>query len=195
MTTSNAGIELIKNFEGFKRESYWDNGQYSIGYGHRAANIKKGQTTTEQEAEAWLKQDVAGSEGCITRNFIQKGIALTQSQFDACVSLVYNIGCSGFVGTDAAKALQGGDTAKFRELLLTTKVGNYEGLKKRRAAELALFNGSAKQATATASASGAEQTAGGTDWGKVAIVTGVMVGVGSLVLSLSDFVLRWLKKR
>lgn len=195
MNMSSAGIALLKKYEGFRQEAYWDNGMYSIGYGHRDKSIKKGQTISPDEAEKFLREDVAGAEACITRNFLSKGIKLTQSQFDACVSLAYNCGCSGFVGTDAAKALQSGDYKLFGELLPNTKASS-DGLKTRRKAELALFNGSSGggSTTATASASGAVQKAG-TDLGKVALITGVVVGVSSVLMTAGDFVMRWFKKR
>ena len=38
MSTSQKMIDVIKDFEGFRSKAYWDNTQWTVGYGTRAAN-------------------------------------------------------------------------------------------------------------------------------------------------------------
>lgn len=94
MTTSKEGIEMLKRFEGIGGKpvlkAYWDYKGYSIGYGHLGA--QKGQTITAEEAERLLVADVKAAE----REVNGMQVALEQCQFDALVSLVYNIGSGQF---------------------------------------------------------------------------------------------------
>lgn len=94
MTTSDAGIEMLKRFEGIGGKpvlkAYWDYKGYSIGYGHLGA--QKGQTITAEEAERLLVADVKAAE----REVNGMQVELEQCQFDALVSLVYNIGSGQF---------------------------------------------------------------------------------------------------
>lgn len=90
MKTSKEGIALIKKHEGLSRTAYWDVDGYSIGYGHHGA--RAGQTVSEEEAEALLRQDLAEAERAVDA----LGARLNQQQFDAAVSLVYNIGAARF---------------------------------------------------------------------------------------------------
>ncbi|MBR6131901.1 MAG: lysozyme, partial [Bacteroidales bacterium] len=71
-------------------KAYWDYKGYSIGYGHLGA--QKGQTITAEEAERLLVADVKAAE----REVNGMQVELEQCQFDALVSLVYNIGSEQF---------------------------------------------------------------------------------------------------
>jgi lysozyme len=87
------GLALIKSFEGCKLEAYEDvRGIWSIGYGH-IAGVSQGSCITESEATIYLQQDVGWAERVID---LQVSIALTQNQFDALVSFVYNVGSGNF---------------------------------------------------------------------------------------------------
>lgn len=94
MNTSKEGIEMLKRFEGIGGKpvlkAYWDYKGYSIGYGHLGA--QKGQTITAEEAERLLVADVKAAE----REVNGMQVELEQCQFDALVSLVYNIGSGQF---------------------------------------------------------------------------------------------------
>jgi lysozyme len=110
MTLGKLGLDLIKSFEGFVDYAYDDQrrdahgrplridegstakGVLTIGYGHTRGVIP-GQTCTEPEAESMLRGDVAHAEQAVG-NSVE--VALTQNQFDALVSLVFNIGESAF---------------------------------------------------------------------------------------------------
>lgn len=88
MKTSQAGIDLIKEFEGCSLKAYWDYKDYSIGYGHLGA--KAGQTITQEQADALLISDLPFYERKVEK---YDGIYhWTQNEFDALVSYCYNIG-------------------------------------------------------------------------------------------------------
>lgn len=107
MNISTTGLQIITASESFRSEAYYDNAgkKWTIGYGH-TATAKQGMTITHDKGVELLKTDITVKEDCITRNFLKKGVLLTQNQFDALVSLSYNMGCAGFLKTDVAKALQ-----------------------------------------------------------------------------------------
>ena len=107
-TTSQAMVDIIKEQEGLSlrackaipSEEYW-----TIGYGHYGPEVRENQTITEAEAEALLKQDLKVFEDCVN-NAIK--VDITQSQFDACISLAYNIGTGAFENSDIVKFTNSG---------------------------------------------------------------------------------------
>ena len=94
MHISKDGLALIKRFEGFCPTPYDDPAGYAtIGYGHL---IKPGEVFTElttEQGESLLREDVAVAEAAVTKNV---RITLTQGQFDALVSFVFNVGSQAF---------------------------------------------------------------------------------------------------
>ena len=111
-TTSKAGIELIKSFEGCRLTSYQDvAGIWTIGYGH-TGNIKPGMSITQQQADTFLRSDLARFEHCINRCVT---VPLTQNMFDALVSFTYNVGTGAFQRSTLLCKLNRGDTAEAAE--------------------------------------------------------------------------------
>lgn len=90
MNTSKQGINLIKQLERFSSTAYWDVDGYSIGYGHHGA--RAGQTISQSEAERLLQADLSTFEQAVR----SVNPRLSQNQFDAAVSLCYNIGTTRF---------------------------------------------------------------------------------------------------
>lgn len=91
MRTSDSGIEFIKAQEGFRAEAYLcPSGVPTIGYGH-TAGVKEGQTCTDEQAEEWLREDLAAAERTVTEC---AGEELDQCQFDALVSFTFNVGAA-----------------------------------------------------------------------------------------------------
>lgn len=177
-------IQFIKTKESYAETAYYDNGQYAIGYGHRNKTIRAGQRTNPQEAEQWLKEDLKAAESCVKRNIPHK---LTQGQYDALVSLMYNYGCAGFLRTDGGKAAQKGDFAKVAEWLANYKNEKNGGLEKRRQQELAFFLGknptSSPASPTTATANVAPQT-GKTTTDKVILGLTIAGGIATLLYTL-----------
>jgi lysozyme len=90
---SKTGLTLTEQFEGLRLTAYQDQvGRWTIGYGH-TAGVQAGDTCTQEQAEAWLQEDV--SWAVQTVNLYVK-IALTQGEFDALVDFVFNLGSGAF---------------------------------------------------------------------------------------------------
>lgn len=143
MKLGTEGLELIKEHEGLRLKAYLcQAGIPTIGYGH-TKGVKLGDTTTAEQAEAWLKEDVSDSENGV--NSLVK-ITITQNQFDALVSFVFNLGSGAFGSSTLLKKLNSGDySAAADQFLVWNKVrvnGKLQisnGLKRRRKAERELF--------------------------------------------------------
>lgn len=102
-TISDDGIDFIKDAEGFRDEPYDDvGGRSTIGYGHL---IKPGESftkITQEEGEAILRDDVKEAETCINK-WVRVG--LSQCEFDALCSFVFNLGCRNFVSSTLLKKI------------------------------------------------------------------------------------------
>lgn len=95
MKTSQAGIDLIKQFEGCRLKAYKLAGEqyYTIGYGHSFdPSINVMTVWTQAQAEAALRIDLGKYE-----KYVEKyaKIKLSQPMFDALVSYTYNRGAGG----------------------------------------------------------------------------------------------------
>lgn len=113
MKTSDEGLGLIEAREGVRLKAYTDTkGIWTIGVGHTAAagepHPREGMTITEAEARAILARDLGAVEAAI--NAAVK-VPLTQHQFDALASLVFNIGVGGFRKSSVLRKLNAKDYA------------------------------------------------------------------------------------
>lgn len=99
--------DLIKRFEGFSPTAYLDSaGLSTIGYGHL---IKAGEYFTsidENEAAALLAKDTDTAVNAVKKLV---SVPLTQNQYNALVSFVYNIGTGAFKDSTLLKKLNAGD--------------------------------------------------------------------------------------
>lgn len=97
MKLSQRGIDLIKQFEGYSSKAYPDpatGGEpFTVGYGHTGKDVKPGMVITAEQAEKMLRDDVAKFESGVSALL---KVPTTQGQFDAMVSLAYNIGLGNF---------------------------------------------------------------------------------------------------
>ncbi|MBR5515242.1 MAG: S-layer homology domain-containing protein [Clostridia bacterium] len=91
-TTSQSGLDLIKNFEGFAKYAYWDYAQWTIGYGTRCEENEYPDGITTEQAEKLLRDAIVKYEMYVNSFLGYYEIEVTQNQFDALVSLTYNIG-------------------------------------------------------------------------------------------------------
>ena len=131
-TTNDAGLKLIESFEGLRLKAYQDSvGVWTIGYGH-TKGVKQGQVITQQQAQAFLQQDLAVAEAAVNR----LGLTLTGNQFAALVSFTFNLGAGNLT-----KLLKNGLAAVADRILLFDHAGGkaLPGLTRRRKAERALF--------------------------------------------------------
>lgn len=136
MKTSNAGINLIKKFEGCKLTAYKDAvGVWTIGYGH-TSGVVPGMKITQLAADNFLKKDLEKFEVYVNN----LKMSLSQNEFDALVSFTYNCGQGNL-----QKLVKGRNKTEIANALLYyNKAGGkvLAGLTKRRKEEQALFLGS-----------------------------------------------------
>jgi lysozyme len=142
MKTSDAGLDLIKKFEGVRFEAYDDGiGIATIGVGH-TNGVQFGDRATTEEVDQWLREDLEDAENAVNLSLV--GTDLTQNQFDALVSLAFNIGGGAFNKSTLVRKLKAGlmeDAAD--QFLVWNKAGGHvmKGLQNRRIAEREMFLG------------------------------------------------------
>lgn len=139
MITNQAGINLIKSFEGLRAKAYrCPANVLTIGYGH-TAGVREGQTITAEEAEAMLRRDIARFESCV-ENAVS--VALNLNQFSALVSFAFNVGCGALKNSTLLKKLNSGDyigAASQFNRWINAGGKPLNGLVRRRKAEQTLF--------------------------------------------------------
>ena len=142
MRTSTKGFALIKSFEGLRLTAYSDPATgaapWTIGYG-ATRGVTKGMTITSEQAERMLQNDIARFEPEL-ESLVK--VPLSQNQWDALMSFVYNLGSANLASSMLLKLLNAGDYARAADQFPRwNKAGGKElpGLTKRRAAEQALF--------------------------------------------------------
>jgi len=140
LSFSDAGVDHLKKWEGVELEAYQDTGGvWTIGVGH-TRGVTEGMTITEDQAEAFLRQDIGWAEAVVDR-YVK--VPLTQSQYDILVSFAFNVGEGQFRTSTLLRKLNAGNyDAVPRQLLRWTyDNGEYiQGLKNRRIAEAAMWN-------------------------------------------------------
>ncbi len=101
-TTSWKGKNLIKNFEGFRENAYYcSSGIPTIGYGH-TTGVVMGDTCTKEQAEMWLDSDLKTAEATVNN----ESLKISQNQFDALVSFVFNVGSGMFKTSTLLKKIK-----------------------------------------------------------------------------------------
>jgi len=98
-----------------------------------------GDVITQERADALLLEDMRDAVECVDRKV---GPETTQNQFDAMVSLVFNIGCGAFTMSTLLRLFNAGQpAAAAREFVRWIYAGNVAlpGLLTRRQAERDLF--------------------------------------------------------
>ena len=141
---SASGINLICSFEGLRLNAYDDGvGVWTIGFGTtiypNGIKVKRGDTCTEAQAKAYMAHDLKKFESAVNSAV---AVSINQNQFDAMVSLAYNIGTSAFKNSTLVKKLNAGD---IRGAAAQFDVWNkasgrvLQGLVNRRAVERKLF--------------------------------------------------------
>lgn len=96
MNISQKGIDLIKSFEGYSEKAYPDpatgSKPYTIGYG-TTTGVTPDMVVSQEQAEQLLRKDLNKFESGVSALLTSP---TTQPQFDAMVSLAYNIGLGNF---------------------------------------------------------------------------------------------------
>lgn len=148
MRTSTHGVGIIKEHEGLKLTAYLcPAGVPTIGWGHTRtvtlADVHAQRRITREEAERLLDEDLQNFERGVLRLCT---ITPNQNQFDAFVSLSFNIGLGALGRSTALRRHNEGDfdsAANAIELWNKARVNGVltvlRGLVRRRAAEKALY--------------------------------------------------------
>ena len=145
MKIGSEGLKLIKEFEGCKLISYkCPAGVWTIGIGSTryadGSPVKANQALPNEGAALMLlTKTVAAYEHAVNT----VGVELTQNEYDALVSLCYNIGSGNFVSSTLVKMLKAGEPKSevAKQFLRWDKAGGkpLAGLTRRRNAEAELF--------------------------------------------------------
>lgn len=142
METSSKGLELIKQHEGCRLRAYkCPAGVWTVGYGS-TRGVNQWTEITRQEAEVRLREDLRTAERTVEKvRYLQS--RLTQCQFDALVSFVFNVGSGNFEkSTLRKKVLANPADGSIRDEFLKWIHANgkpLEGLRKRRQDEAELY--------------------------------------------------------
>ena len=144
MAVSPFGVDLICGFEGKRLTAYDDGvGVWTIGFGTtvypNSIKVKKGDACTEAQAKAYMAHDLKKFESAVNNAVT---VPLSQNQFDALVSLAYNIGTNAFSGSTLVKKLNSNDNrgaADQFDVWVNAGGKRTQGLVNRRGKEKALF--------------------------------------------------------
>lgn len=142
MITSPQGIAFIKSYEKCRLTSYLPtlDDVWTIGWGTTLINgkpVEPKMTITQAQADLYFIAHLKSVEESV--NKIKK--PLKQNQFDALVSLVYNIGASAFANSTLVKKINLGDPlAHFEfERWVFQEGKRLKGLERRRFFERAIY--------------------------------------------------------
>jgi len=145
-TVQPSTLSLIEGFEQFSASPYQDEGGvWTIGYGAtydlsgNPVTASTAPVTQEQAAQLLQVQVVPRAQAVVSAI----KVPLNQNQFDACVSLCYNIGISGFTNSTVARMCNANNFSAAAQAFLMWKLVNGKvsaGLMNRREKEMTLFN-------------------------------------------------------
>mgnify|MGYP003136316221 FL=1 len=114
-------------------------GVWTIGYGH-IKGVSEGMTITQEQAEQMLLDELIEYENYINELVT---VPLSQNQFDALVSWVYNLGPANLKSSTLLKVLNSNDFEGVPAQIVRWNKANgkvLEGLTRRREAEAELFD-------------------------------------------------------
>jgi|SRR5215472_3884535 len=120
MEISDAGVEVLRDREGCKLTAYKDSvGVWTIGVGHTAAagppEPVSGMTITQEQADAIFDEDLDAYEKTVNDSITKP---MTQHEYDAFVSICFNIGQGGFSTSTFVDRFNAGDKDGCAEAIL-----------------------------------------------------------------------------
>lgn len=140
MKISPRGLEFIKQAEGCKLTAYQDSvGVWTVGVGH-TKGVVPSQIITQGMADTLLQDDLGDVYQCIAAHV---HVPLSQGQFDALCSFIFNLGCGSFKGSTLLNLLNKGDyegAAKQFGRWVNAGGTKLVGLVKRRDGEAEMFS-------------------------------------------------------
>jgi lysozyme len=153
MKLSLEGRRFLQRLEECRLEAYPDGkkpdgtDKWSIGWGHNGDDVKPGMKITQAKADQLFLEDIAWAEEAVTKNV---KVSLQPNEFDALVSLIYNIGATKFRDSTLLSRLNANDrgSAASNFLRWNRYLGKVNaGLVRRRAAERYRFLGFSVEAS------------------------------------------------
>jgi GH24 family phage-related lysozyme (muramidase) len=143
---SQKGIALVHSFEQCRLTAYPDPGSkdghpWTIGWGSTGPGIQKGVSWTQEQADARFERDLAQFGAKV--DALLGSSQTTQHQFDALVSLAYNIGVGALAKSTVLRKHKAGDHkgAAAAFLMWNKNDGKVmRGLTRRRLAEADLYD-------------------------------------------------------
>lgn len=111
MKISDVGLDLIMTHEGCELVAYPDpatgGAPWTIGFGHTGPEVVEGLHIDQEQALEYLRRDLVWVEKCIANSV---KVELTQGEFDALCSFVYNLGCGALGKSTLLTKLNAGDS-------------------------------------------------------------------------------------
>lgn len=147
---SENGLNLVKKFEGLHKVTEDGDvrayrcpaGKWTIGYGH-TRGVKSGLRVSVDECEKLLMEDLHEA-GNAVRSAVS--VPLSQHQYDALVSFVFNLGAGNFRSSTLLKKLNKGlyeeipaQILRWNKARVDGQLTELRGLTRRRTAEAALW--------------------------------------------------------
>ena len=143
-TFSQRAVDMIKKFEKFSPTTYLcSSGKRTIGYGTRIDFHPEleNKRLSQSQALDFLKKDIDKIAVSAINEYVK--VPLTQNEFDALVSLIYNIGRKQFINSKLLNDINSGNLKSLRKNWSEFRKdggGVSQGLVNRRSMELNLFN-------------------------------------------------------
>ena len=138
------GVDFIKSHEALRRKAYQDSkGKWTIGWGH-TKGVKPGDVITREQAEQFIRDDFAWVERTLNADLVagRDNPLVTQNEFDALCSLVFNIGSQAYLESTVRRKIKQGDkmaAARAFKMWVYSEHKFIQGLANRRADETRLF--------------------------------------------------------
>lgn len=111
MRLSQNGVNFIKSHEALRLKAYQDSkGVWTIGWGH-TKNVHPGDVITREQAEQFIRDDFAWVERTLNADLVtgRDKPLVTQNEFDALCSLVFNIGSNAYLESTVRRKIKQGD--------------------------------------------------------------------------------------
>jgi lysozyme len=147
MRLSSEGKAVLEYFEGRLNEAYPDpatgGAPWTIGVGHTGSDVFKHLMWSDEKIDEALEADLVKFEAGVSK--LVNGKHITQGQFDALVLFAFNVGIGALAGSTLLRKFVAGDLKGTAGEFLRWDKGagkSMLGLRRRRTAEVALFNGS-----------------------------------------------------
>lgn len=142
-----AAVEMIKSFEGVRLAAYADvAGVVTVGWGHVEPGLKVGEVISKAKADLYLMKDIEIAQRRLAKVLKPDVLArLTDSQYAALLSFVFNLGCDASWGI--WRLINAGDFARvpsrlrlYNKARINGKLVQVNGLTRRRVAEGELWD-------------------------------------------------------